>query len=110
MLLGLIPLPRSDEIEPYLDGVIKTKGFVPMHLRHHSPIKNFVGQCKFIDNPVDFAIKLIDARHFGHQSLQKDSHVASILERGKKMDIDHQNEAKRIKTEKTHDNDDDNDL
>lgn len=101
-ILGLIPSPRSDEIKQYLDGTIKSKGFVPTHLRLHAPIAAYVGQCKFNENPVDFAIKLIEAQH---QSLQKDSHVAAILERGKKMNIDQRMDA--IKRENPDDEDDD---
>lgn len=39
-------------------------------------------QCKFKSNPTKLAIKLIESRH---QLLPKDSHVASILNRSKKV-------------------------
>lgn len=56
-----------------------------MEKRQYSEaISNCVGQCKFKDNPVDLAIKLVETHH---QTLLKESHVASILERNKKMPI-----------------------
>lgn len=88
--MGLIPRPRtSPELdEAFINGIIKSKGYVPHEYRQHpEAIANCVGKCKFHDNPVDMAIKLIEAHH---QTLLKESHVASILEKGKKQDISNQ--------------------
>lgn len=85
--LGLIPRPRPIGLEQAAEkGIIKSKGFVPVENRHQTAaIQNCVGQCKFHDNPVDLAIKLIEAHH---QTLIKESHVAAILEQSIKMSID----------------------
>lgn len=84
--MGLIPQPRSKEQEEVLvNGNIKSKGFVPLEYRRHpEAIVKCVGKCKFEDNPVDMAIKLIEAHH---QTLLKESHVATILEKGIKQNI-----------------------
>lgn len=78
--LGVIPRPRTPLLETaFENGIIRPNGFVhPENRRYSEEISNCVGQCKFKENPVDFAIKLIEAYH---QALLKDSHVASILER-----------------------------
>lgn len=85
--LGLIPRPRSQELEiAFNKGTIQAKGFVPSGNRHYSEaISSCVGQCMFEENPVDLAIKLIEAHH---QNLLKESHVASILEHCTKRAID----------------------
>lgn len=82
--LGLIPRPRTKELERAVDNkVIEAKGYVPMEKRQYSEaISNCVGQCKFQDNPVDLAVKLIEAHH---QTLLRESHVAAILERSTKL-------------------------
>lgn len=106
--LGLIPKhSRTQEEKEALEngilhGISKSKGFVPKPQRHlTNSISEYVGDCKFNDNPVDLVIKLIEVRH---QSLHKESHVASILERGRKMNID--NGRVTIKIEPNDDEDD----
>lgn len=88
--MGLIPRPRCRELETAFEqGAIKSKGFVPMENRQHSQaIASCVGKCKFQKNPVDLGIKLIEARH---QTLLKESHVASILEDGQKVSFGNDN-------------------
>ncbi|XP_055310984.1 uncharacterized protein LOC129573874 [Sitodiplosis mosellana] len=85
--LGVIPRPRTEEQEEaFKKGVIKPNGYVTPENRSHSKaITEAVAACKFNKNPVDLAIKLIEAHH--HLSDRKESHVASILERGFKMEI-----------------------
>lgn len=95
--MGLIPKPRThpDIQLAYDEGKIIAKGFVPKNFRRYLPIiEQCVGRCQFNDSPVNFAIKLIEARH---QSLQKESHVASILQRGTKIEFEQNN--RRIKDE-----------
>lgn len=79
--LGLIPRPRTAELDSAFEElIIQPRGFVPLKNRQHSDaIRRCVGQCKFEHNPVDLAIKLIEAHH---QSLAKFSHAACILIRG----------------------------
>lgn len=81
--LGLIPGPWTrKQKEAFDDGNIEENGYVP--LRKRKFIKEFeprINECKFNENPIDFVIKLIKARH---QVLPKDSHAASILNRGRK--------------------------
>lgn len=104
--LGLIPRPRTQELEEaYELGKIVAKGYVPKKFRRHSAIENCVGRCEFNDSPVDFAIQLIEARH---QSLQKESHVSWILLRGKKVVFD-ENDIKKEAND-TGDDDDNDDL
>ena len=81
--MGLIPRPRTQEQEDaFVNGNIKSKGFVPIEYRQYpEAVADCVGKCKFHDNPVDVAIKLIEAHH---QTLLKESHVATILENGNK--------------------------
>lgn len=78
--LGVIPRPRTSHLESaFENGIIRPNGFViPENRQYSKEMSNCVGQCKFKENPVDLAIKLIEAYH---QALLKDSHVASILER-----------------------------
>lgn len=85
--LGLIPRPRTQQQEQAFEsGIIKAKGYVPIERRKFSEaVSDCVGRCKFHDNPVDLVIKLIEAHH---QTMLKESHVASILERGIKLKID----------------------
>lgn len=84
--LGLIPRPRDQELErDFTRGMIAPNGFVSSDNRKLSnSISQRVGACRFERNPVDLIIKLINAHH---QSYDKDSHVASILEHGVKMQI-----------------------
>lgn len=84
--LGLIPRPRNEQQNvAFESGLIKPNGFVPIENRHHLlAIRECVDQCKFKKNPVDLAIKLIEAHHL---FIRKESHASSILERGKKLDI-----------------------
>ncbi|XP_055313653.1 uncharacterized protein LOC129574965 isoform X2 [Sitodiplosis mosellana] len=88
--LGLIPCPRTPEQDSaFEEGVIEPKGFVkPRRRKYSEAISNCVGQCKFEENPVDLAIKIIEANH---QVLLKESHVASIFERGVKVPIENGN-------------------
>lgn len=80
--LGLIPRPRSTlQEEAFQKGIIKTNGFVPPEYRQLPETIHCVGQCKFRRNPVNLAIKLIEAHH---ELMRKESHVAFILERGTK--------------------------
>lgn len=85
--LGLIPRKRTQEQEAaFVRGTIQPNGFVPFEKRRNTgALIACVGQCKFIDNPVSLAIKLIEAHH---QTLIKESHVASILEKGTKKPIE----------------------
>ncbi|XP_055297736.1 uncharacterized protein LOC129566134 [Sitodiplosis mosellana] len=85
--MGLIPRPRTKELErAFESGIIQTKGYVPIEKRQYSEaIASRVGQCKFQDNPVDLAVKLVEAHH---QTLLKESHVAAILERSTKLIAD----------------------
>lgn len=85
--LGLIPHPRNKEQEEaFTNGIIKSKGYVPFEYRQYpEAIAKCVGKCKFHESPVDMAIKLIEAHH---QTLLKESHVAKILEKGKKQKIE----------------------
>ncbi|XP_031638985.1 uncharacterized protein LOC116351075 [Contarinia nasturtii] len=83
--LGLIPRPRTKELdEAFNAGIIKPNGFVSPEHRQHESIIEYVGECKFNKNPVDLAIKLIEAHH---HLIRKESHVESILESGFKMSI-----------------------
>lgn len=84
--LGLIPRPRTPTLdEAFHSGIIKPNGFVSSEHRNHSEeIFECVGGCKFNRNPVNLAIKLIEAHH---QCIRKESHAALILERGLKSEL-----------------------
>lgn len=84
--LGLVPKPwTSVQQEAHDDGIIDDHGFVPIKRRNYpDEIAPGIKQCKFMENPTDLAIKLIKAHH---EILPKDSHVASILNRGLKVDL-----------------------
>lgn len=83
--LGLIPRPRNSEQEmAFENGIIKPNGFVPKEHRNRQLLVNNVGRCNFESNPVNLAIRLIEAHH---QFVRKESHAAMILERGKKLPI-----------------------
>lgn len=91
--LGIIPRPWTrEQMEAFHDGNIEENGYVPRKRNYPESISQSMSQCKFKSNPTDLAIKLIKARH---QILPKDSHVASILNRGIKaitddnMDVDY---------------------
>lgn len=86
--LGLIPRPRTQELEQAFEAeIIQPKGFVPPENRQHSnAISKYVGQCRFQNNPVDLAIKLIEAHH--QSTIPNDAHVSSILVRGIKPDME----------------------
>lgn len=83
--LGVIPRERTPHLDTAFEtGIIRPNGFViPENRQYSKEMSDCVGQCKFKANPVDLAIKLIEAHH---QALLKDSHVASILERCQKPD------------------------
>lgn len=85
--LGIIPRPRTPELNIFFEkGFIQPNGFVPSKYRTISKrIIECVDKCRFTTNPTGLAIKLISAHH---QNVQKESHVASILERGTKLEID----------------------
>lgn len=93
--LGLIPRPWTQEQKiAFEDGFIEECGYVPIRKRNYpETISQCVSQCKFKDNPTDLAIKLIKAHH---QQLPKDSHVASILNRGIKTFFEDNNDAMDI--------------
>lgn len=77
--LGLIPRQkRTDHMNLLFErGIIEPNGFVPMENRQYSKdISECVGQSKFKNNPVQMAIKIVEARH---EELRTESHVASIL-------------------------------
>lgn len=84
--MGLIPSPRSPALElAFEEGLISPNSYVPAENRQHSnAIARFVKKCKFANNPVALAIKIIEARH---GFLRKESHVAAILERATKKKI-----------------------
>lgn len=79
--LGLHPRPWTrDEENAHADGIIDENGFIPNRKRHYpEAISLGAAECQFEQNPTDLAIKLIKAHH---RLLPKDSHVASILNRG----------------------------
>lgn len=82
--LGLIPRPRHQYFElEFRAGTIKPNGFVPPEKRNISEqIASCVGWCGFSKDPGDLVKKLIQAHH---EHLRKESHVASIVERGLKV-------------------------
>lgn len=84
--LGLIPRPRLKELEEaFDDNIIKPNGFVEHDHRNSTEvISKFVGQCQFIKNPIDLVHRLISAHH---QFMRDESHVATILDRGMKTNI-----------------------
>lgn len=84
--LGLIPRPRSIILEQAFQlDLIKPNGFVPPQNRSkQATIFEAVGKCRFNKNPVDLAIKLIEAHH---RSMPKECHASSILQRGTKSII-----------------------
>lgn len=84
--LGLIPRPRTEHLdEAFKAGIIQPNGFVmPEHRAFSGDVSKAVATCKFKKNPVDLAIKLIEAQH---HLMRKESHVESILECGFKMEI-----------------------
>lgn len=84
--LGLIPQPRPVDLEiAYDEGYISPNGYVlPENRRHSSAIARCVKKCKFIQNPVELAIKIIESHHV---FIRKESHAAAILEKCKKENI-----------------------
>lgn len=65
---------------------ISPNGFVHTeHRRHSDAIAGCVGKCKFQQNTVELAVKLIEAHH---NFIRKESYVAIILEKGIKMPIE----------------------
>lgn len=82
LLVFSVPRPWTNEQQmAFEDGYIEEDGFVPFRKRIHQALSQSVSQCVFKNNPKDLAVKLIKAHH---QLLPKDSHVASILNRGRK--------------------------
>lgn len=97
--LGLIPQPWDTQFNKRYGHIFppQSKGFVPItHRQYSQEIFDLVGLCEFVDSPVNFAIKLIEARY---QMLLKESHVASILERGREMIINQNQNRSRRHTE-----------
>lgn len=84
--MGLIPSPRSADLEiAFEEGVISPNSYVSVENRRHSnAIAHFVKKCKFANNPVALAIKIIEAHH---AFVRKESHVSSILEKAVKKEI-----------------------
>lgn len=88
--LGVIPRERTPELDAAFDNkIIKPNGFVPRENRSYSAsVRQCVGECRFDKNPVDLVVNLISAHH---QFLRKESHVASIVDRGFKLAINDDN-------------------
>lgn len=84
--MGLIPSPRTPALElAFEDGIISPNSFVPLeHRKHSNNVARMVKKCKFSENPVDLAIKIIEAHH---SFLRKESHVSAILEKATKKPI-----------------------
>ncbi|KAG4070074.1 hypothetical protein HA402_013734 [Bradysia odoriphaga] len=89
--LGLIPRPRTVELESaFTQGIINPNGFVERKNRQFSElIGSIVGKCGFDQNSTDLAVKLIEAHH---QHLPAGCHVASVLLRGIKAQINSSND------------------
>lgn len=78
--MGLIPRPRPSQLDSaFENGIIEPKGYVPFGNRNLVAVAEYVNKCNFKKNPINLAIKLIESHH---QTLLKESHVASILNRG----------------------------
>lgn len=95
--MGLIPKPWDNALERAFDnGYIQSKGFVKPDDRHLDSVARDVNGCKFNDNPVDLAIKFIEIHH---QTLQRESHVASLFRRGVKplVTIKNENHFSRVR-------------
>ena len=89
--LGLIPQPRTSELETAFENeLIKPNGFVPIKQRQDSKVAKFVDRCKFKRDPIDLAKKLIEAHH---DILPRESQVAAILQRGEKNQINNDEES-----------------
>lgn len=85
--LGLVPKPWTrDQEKAHVRGLIDGNKFVCTDYRNNflEEIVPGIQRCKFNDNPTDLAIKLVKAHH---QFLPKDCHVASILNRGLKVNM-----------------------
>lgn len=84
--MGLIPSPRTPDLEmAFEEGYITPNSYVPTENRRHSAaISRLVKKCKFNENPVELAIKLIEAHHV---FVRKESHVSAILEKATKKKI-----------------------
>ncbi len=84
--MGLIPSPRTPDLElAFEEGVISPNSYVSSENRQHShAVARFVKKCKFTENPVELAIKIIEAHH---TFLRKESHVSAILDRSTKKPI-----------------------
>lgn len=83
--MGLIPRPRTSAHQAAFEkGAIQPNGFVERKYRQLPELMPAVGQCKFNKNPTKLAVQIIEARH---QFIRKESHVASILEKGIKFEF-----------------------
>ncbi|XP_031623226.1 uncharacterized protein LOC116340729 [Contarinia nasturtii] len=87
--MGLIPKPLniSQQIAFDMDQITPS-GFVEPKHRKVPAICDAVENCRFTKNPIQLAIGIIQARH---QFMSKESHVASILERALKTEINEKN-------------------
>lgn len=84
--MGLVPRIRSWKHEELVvEKKIELNGYVPKEHRQEADLRDFVDKCKFTENPTQSVIGIIVARH---QFLRKESHLASILEKGEKVKID----------------------
>lgn len=84
--IGSIPRPRTSELErAFTNGLIQPNGFVPIEKRKTHPVSLYVGGCRFNANPNSLVISLIIAHH---HLMRKESHVASIVGRGIKCQIE----------------------
>ncbi|KAG4065067.1 hypothetical protein HA402_007464 [Bradysia odoriphaga] len=85
--MGLIPTPRTVQLEvAFEEGIITPNSYVlPENRSHSAAISRCVKKCKFQSNPVELAIKIIEAHHM---FIRKESHVSAILEKATKKRID----------------------
>ncbi|XP_031629745.1 uncharacterized protein LOC116344981 [Contarinia nasturtii] len=87
--LGLIPRQRSVEHQmAFNNNQIQPDGFVEHIYRQLPALRDAVGNAKFKKNPIQLAKSIIESRH---QSMAKESHVASILEKAWKNKIEPDN-------------------
>lgn len=84
--MGLIPRPRTDELDAaFRNGQIQANGYVDVANRQLPCMERFVGASKFTRNPVNLAVKIIEAHN---QMMNAECHVASILLKGIKKPMD----------------------
>lgn len=85
--LGLVPQPRTPALEfAFQVGIIEPNGFVLTKNRKWSnTVADCVGDCHFVRNPCGLVSGLIGAHQ---QLMRRESHVASIVDRGVKLVIE----------------------